>query len=159
MIGAITLTKIYQFEAVITKQIGINAAYVEFPFDVHKEFGTKGQIKVVASFDGFEYRGSLATMGHHCHIIGITQKIRSAIEKNAGDIIQVIIKQDTELRTVEIPEDLRSLLDLRPEAITLFENLSFTNKKKYIQWITSAKKIETRERRLREAIEKLMGEI
>lgn len=134
----------------------MDSAYVEIPFDVQKEFGTRGQVKVVASFEGFEYRGSLATMGHHCHIIGITQKVRLAIEKNAGDTIHVIIKKDEEPRTVEIPEDFNALLDLWPEARTLFENLSFTNRKEYVQWITSAKKIETRERRLMESIRRLI---
>lgn len=47
MIGGIVVAKIYEFDAVIIKHVGIDSAYVEFPFDVQKEFGTRGQVKVV----------------------------------------------------------------------------------------------------------------
>lgn len=151
------MAKVYEFDAVIIKQKDINSAYIEFPFDVQKEFGIRGQVKVVASFDGLEYRGSLVTMGHYCHIIGLTQKVRSAIGKNPGDSVHVIMTQDTELRMIETPEDFQTLLDLSPVARTLFDNLSFTHKKAYVEWITSAKKSETRERRLGESIEKLIN--
>ena len=72
-------------------------------------------------------------MGHYCHIIGLTQKVRSAIGKNPGDSIHVIMKQDTEQRMIETPEDFQALLDLSPVARTLFDKLSFTHKKAYVQ--------------------------
>jgi len=75
-----------------------------FSYNVEKEFGVKEQVKVHAMFDRVEYRGSLA-IGHHCHILGVTQKIRKEIGKNPGGTIHVILKQDSEPRIVEIPED------------------------------------------------------
>lgn len=50
-------------------------AYVKFPYDVKQVFGTKGIVKVVATFDGYKYRGILAKMSTECHIIGITKAI------------------------------------------------------------------------------------
>lgn len=94
-------------------------------------------------------------MGHHCHFIGLTQKVRSAIGKNPGDNVHVVIKQDVEPRTVEVPEDFKIFLDENPVVKELFEKLSFTNRKEYVQWIIGAKKQETRERRLRESIDKI----
>jgi len=47
----------------------MDAAYIEFPYDVYKEFGKRGQVEVKASFDGFEYRGSLVRMGMQSHCI------------------------------------------------------------------------------------------
>jgi hypothetical protein len=49
--------KTYEFDAEIKKQDSIDAPFVEFPYDVEKEFGVKGQVKVLATFDGCEYRG------------------------------------------------------------------------------------------------------
>ena len=57
--------KVYEFDAEIIKHEGIDGTYVEFPYAVEKEFGTRGQVKVWATFDGYEYRGSLANMGFH----------------------------------------------------------------------------------------------
>lgn len=147
--------KVYEFDSTIIQHPSLNSGYVEFPFDVEKEFGTRGQVKVIAAFDGYEYRGSLAKMGLDCHIIGLTQKVRSVIHKNPGDTVHVVIKQDVENRTVEIPKDFMDLLERNPEAKDYFNKLSYTNRKEYVLWITGAKKSETRERRLLESIEKL----
>lgn len=51
----------------------IDGAYIEFPYDVKKEFG-KGRVKVQATFDGIKYQGSLVKMKTPCHIIGEEKK-------------------------------------------------------------------------------------
>jgi hypothetical protein len=151
--------KTYEFDALIMKFDEMNAAFVEFPYDVETEFGTKRQVKVQVTFDGYSYRGSLAKMGHHCHFIGLSKEIRNAIEKNPGDIVHVILKKDEEPRTITIPEDFKALLDENPNAKEYFDSLSHSNRNYYIQWITGAKKAGTREKRLRESIEMLSSKL
>lgn len=140
--------KTYEFDAKIEKHPEMNAAYIEFPYDVEKEFGTRAQVKVKVTFDGHSYRGSLATMGYDCHWLGMTQKVRKAIGKNPGDTVHVILQKDEEPRTVEAPPQLREWLDKHPGEREFFEALSYTNRKEYVQWIMTAKKEDTRERRL-----------
>lgn len=82
----------YEFDAVIRKVPGIDGAYVEFPFDVKKEFG-KGRVKVHAWFDGFPYDGSLVRMKTPGPIIGIRKEIRAAIGKQPGDTVHVMITE------------------------------------------------------------------
>ena len=84
--------KEYKFNAVIKKVPDMDVAYIEFPYDVKEEF-VKGRVKVTAFFDGFEYNGILVKMQTPCHIIGIRKDIRKAINKQAGDTIEVIIKE------------------------------------------------------------------
>jgi hypothetical protein len=90
--------KIYGFGAVIKKVPDMDGAYVEFPYDIKKEFG-KGRIKVHATFDGEPYDGSIVNMGLKnpdgtvCHIIGIKKDIRGKIGKNPGDIVRVTVKE------------------------------------------------------------------
>jgi hypothetical protein len=134
----------YEFDATIQAHPDMDAAFVEFPFDV----GVKGQVKVVALFDGFEYRGSLAKMGYHCHLIGLNKAVRKAIGKAPGDTVHVIIRRDAAQRTVDVPEDLRKLLAKNKKAKEVFEALTYSHKKEYVDWLTSAKKEETRLRRL-----------
>lgn len=66
---------------------------------------------------------------------------------------------DYEKRTVTAPEDLKKLLLLKKnkKAQDLFEQLSFTNKKEYNFWISSAKKDETRAIRVLASIDKLLA--
>ena len=90
---------LYKFEAEIKKNPDIDATYIEIPFDVEKEFGSK-RVKVVATFDNVKYRGSIGKIGFPCYIIGITKEIRKQICKEAGDTIKVEIQKDEEIRCV-----------------------------------------------------------
>jgi len=144
------------FSATIEQNKGMDAAFVKFPFDTEKLFGTKGQVKIVATFDGIaEYRGSLANMGQECHMLGLTKEIRKKINKTFGDNVNVELTRDTQERTVVIPSDAQALLDANRDAKDFFDTLSYTNRKEYIVWIESAKKEETRTKRLAELVVKL----
>lgn len=86
------MMKKYEFDAIIQKVDDMDAAYIEFPYDVRKEFG-KGRVKVRATFDGYNYDGILVKMKTDCHIIGIRKEIRSIICKQAGDVVHVCIQE------------------------------------------------------------------
>jgi hypothetical protein len=135
----------------------MDAAFVSIPFDVEKIYGTKGQVKVKALFDGVAYRGVLANMGTGCHVILVRKDIRTAIGKKVGDTVRVEIELDTEERVVEIPEPLAKLLTKNKKAAVFFDSLSYTNRKEYAHWISGAKKEETRTKRLAATLEKLLA--
>lgn len=144
------------FEAIILQHNNINAAFVEFPFSTIDLFGKKGQVKIKAIFDEkVEYRGSLAKMGGNQHRLGITQNVRKSLGKNFGDSIKIELWEDFEERIVEIPKDVEDLFSQHKKAKENFISSSYTTKKELIRWITDAKKIETRERRKLQMIEKL----
>jgi hypothetical protein len=146
------------FTATIEKpDDGMDTAFVSIPFSVEEVYGTKGQVKVKALFDGYPYRGVLANMGTGCHLIILRKDVRKAIGKKVGDKIKVELEHDVEERKVELPADLKKALSAQPKARKFFESLSYTNKKEFAQWLTSAKKIETRENRLEQTIEKLLA--
>ena len=143
-----------KFNAEIKKIEGKDGAYIEIPFDVEEVYGAK-RVKVKATFDGVEYRGSIVKMGLPCYIIGITKEIRKKIEKEPGDIIEVTIEKDEEDRVVEIPTDFKERIELDNNIKEFWNTLSFSMQKKYVTWITSAKKEDTRNKRIDTAIEKL----
>lgn len=146
----------YKFNAIIKNHEDKDATFVEIPFDVEKEFGAK-RVKVKAYFDGAEYRGSIVKMGMPCYILGITKELRNKISKGPGDTILVEIDKDEEERIIELPEDFKNELEKNVKALEFYGGLSFSNQRKYFQWIASAKKAETREKRIQEAIAKLEG--
>ena len=90
--------ELYEFDAEIKKVSDIDGAYIEFPYDIKKEFG-KGRVKVYAEFDGEPYNGSIVNMGVKnldnsiCYIVGIRKDIRQKIKKQAGDKIMVKIQE------------------------------------------------------------------
>lgn len=146
--------KKYNFEAELKKVEGKEASYIEIPFDVEEEFGAK-RVKVKALFDGIEYRGSIVKMGLPCYIIGVTKDIRNKISKTYGDTIKVVIEKDVEDRNIEVPEKLNAMFNDNKDAHEFYESLSYSQKKKYVEWINSAKKKETFEKRINKVIKKL----
>lgn len=149
--------KEYKFDAIIIKHESLDTGYIEFPFDVYKEFGKKGQVKVKAYFDGYEYRGSLVKMGRPCHFIGLNKKVRDAINKKPGDSIHVIIVEDKDERIVEIPTDLAEAFEQNTEAFAFYNKLSFSHRKEYTEWIITARKQETRSLRVDKCISMLLN--
>ena len=146
--------KKYNFEAELKKVEGKEASYIEIPFDVEEEFDAK-RVKVKALFDGVEYRGSIVKMGLPCYIIGVTKDIRNKISKTYGDTIKVVIEKDVEDRNIEVPEKLNVMFNDNKDACEFYESLSYSQKKKYVEWINSAKKEETFDKRIKETIKKL----
>jgi Bacteriocin-protection, YdeI or OmpD-Associated len=61
-------------------------------------------------------------------------------------------------RTIEVPGELQKLLDKDKTAAAFFDSLAFTHKREYVEWIVSAKKEETKARRLETTMEKLTAQ-
>lgn len=145
-----------RFTAELRQVPGMNAAYFNLPFNPVEVYGKRHMIKVRATIDGVPYRGSLVDMGFGT-CLGVTQEIRKIIGKNPGDLVEVTLEPDLEERTIEIPEDLASVLYENTAAAQWFHSLSYTNRKEFVNWITGAKKQETREIRLAKTIELLLS--
>ena len=89
----------YEFQAKIEPVPEKGGAYVRFPYDIRREFG-KGRVKVLATFDGVPYSGSIVNMGVKnpdgsvCYIIGIRKDIREKIGKQPGDRVFVTVTEE-----------------------------------------------------------------
>ena len=89
----------YKFCAEIEPVPDKGGAYVRFPYDIRREFG-KGRVKVLATFDGVPYSGSIVNMGVKnpdgsvCYIIGIRKDIREKIGKQPGDRVFVTVTEE-----------------------------------------------------------------
>ena len=70
--------KTCRFEAQIELADG-GGAYVLFPYDVEKEFSTRGRVPVKVMFDGVSYSGSLVKYGNPLHMMPILKNIREQI--------------------------------------------------------------------------------
>ena len=145
--------KKYSFKATIQEGRG-GGAYVVVPFDVEKEFGTKGRVPVKTTLEGIPDKGTLMRMGLPQHVLGVPKAIREQVGKGVGGVISVVVWKDEEPRVVEVPPDFLKRMQ-REKLLSFFESLSFTHRKEYCRWITEAKKEETRRNRFEKAIEML----
>jgi uncharacterized protein YdeI (YjbR/CyaY-like superfamily) len=139
-------------------------------------FDYKGMMCSMASFKGhcafgfwkarliFEVdkKKTEAAMGHFGRITKIsdlpTDKVllgylKKAVELNDAGIKRPQDEKPKEKKALVIPPYFKAAVKKNKKAGATFENFSHTNKKEYLEWITEAKTEETRERRLRTAIE------
>jgi len=128
--------------------------WVVFPHDLKQLYGIGNLVPIVATFDGVEYRGVIGKMGPEPRLL-VRKDVRQRLGKREGDSVQVTVALDTQPRTIEVPRDLRDALEASPASRATFEGLSYTYQKEYVQWISSAKRQQTRQRRIAGAIEKL----
>ena len=98
--------KKYKFTAAIEEGEG-GGAYVLFPSDVEKKFGTNARVPVGATFNGVPYAGSLIKCANPQHMLGVLKSIRSQIGAHVGDKIQVEVWKDEMPRTVDVPAHFR----------------------------------------------------
>lgn len=142
----------HSFRAVIL-QGDRGGAYVEVPFDVEQVFGRK-RVPVNATIDGARYRGSVVRMGS-AYILGVLKDVRRQIGRDVGDEVDVLLTEDVQERTVDVPAELADAFAADPAARALFDGLSYTHRREYVQWITEAKRDETRRGRVTKTLEML----
>jgi Bacteriocin-protection, YdeI or OmpD-Associated/Domain of unknown function (DUF1905) len=131
-----------------------NLTLIRPPFDVKAVFG-KMRVPVCGTINGYPYRSTIAPMGGQ-YLLGVSKALREAAGVKIGDAVEVTMQLDIAERTVDVPADLAALLKQTPKAQERFDSSSYTHRKEFARWITSAKRPETRESRLKRTIEMLL---
>ena len=132
---------------------GAGALFVEVPFDVKKEFG-KARPPVKVSINGYRYRSTISVYGGK-YYLPVRRERREAAGVKAGDLVEVTIQPDTEVRRVDPPAALSAALAKNAPAKAQWEKLSYSHKKEHADANLQAKKSETRARR----VQKILGEL
>src|SRR4051794_3729580 len=109
---------------------------------------------VAATINGYTWRTTVVRMGGE-FLLGLNREVREGAKAQAGDTVEVRLELDTAPREVEVPEALAAALAGDDAARAAFEGLAYTHRKEYARWIAEAKKDETRERRVGQALEML----
>jgi hypothetical protein len=107
---------------------------------------------VVATVNGYTWRTSVARMKGE-FLVGLSREVRQNAGAEAGDEVEVALELDEAPREVEVPEALAAALAADPQASASFERMAFTHRKEYARWVAEAKRDETRQRRVEQAVE------
>lgn len=122
------------------------------------EFATQRKVPVKATYDGVPFTGSLIPYGQPQHMLHVPKAIQQQTGKSIGDQIDVELWKDESIRTLEVPESFRALLE-REGVLDFFESLSFTHRREYVRWATEAKTDATREQRLAKSVDMMRQKI
>ena len=127
------------------------AHFIRVPAAVVTALGQGKRAPVRVTLNGCTYRTRIAVYGGR-HYLGVRRGIREAAAAKAGDQLVVALQFDAELRTVDLPEVLRSAVEADAKAAAAFNKLSYTHKKELVEWVTGAKRLETQRRRMAQAM-------
>ncbi len=133
---------------------GKTATGIRVPAEVIESLGAGKRPPVSVTIKGHTYRSTIAVMGG-AYMLSVSSENRESAGVAAGDEVDIDIEVDHEPREVTVPADLADALACEEEAKRFFDGLSYTQQLLYVTWIESAKKAETRERRVTEAVAKL----
>jgi hypothetical protein len=144
------------FRVLLEKDEKSEACGFYVPFDVKEVFGGRARVPVRGSINGTPFRSTIAPM-KGCYIVPVNKQLREKANVKGGEIINVEIERDTEERIIEPTEDLAKALNETPSVKEVWEKLSYTHKKEFVQSIETAKKAETRAIRVQKTIEELLA--
>lgn len=115
-----------------------------------KAFGWK---KLKGTIDNYEVECTLMPMNKEQWFLPVKAEIRKAINKQAGDYVQVVLY--AEVQEMHTPEEFLLCLEDDPEALKNYHDLPDKEKKLYLDWIFEVNDEETQVQRMADAIDKL----
>jgi Bacteriocin-protection, YdeI or OmpD-Associated/Domain of unknown function (DUF1905) len=124
---------------------------IKLPFDPNAEWGPKDRHDVRGTIDGHTVRGPLRTVdGHYVMEMGPAW-CRDPRVAPVGTQVQVALEAEGP-QVAAMASDLAAAFDAEPEARRFFESLPTFYRKNFMRWIDSAKRPETRAKRIGETI-------
>ena len=141
-----------ELEVKLTRR-GPNGAWTHIliPFNAEEIFGRRGLIPVAGTINGHPFRSSLMPEGEGRFYLAANKAMLAGAGAKAGDTVHLVLELDKAERTAEVPAELAAALRTNPTATANFAALAYSHQKEYADWITGAKKQETRDARAQKA--------
>jgi hypothetical protein len=114
----------------------------------------KKAFPVQATINEYTWAARVSRMGGE-FLLGLNREVRAGAGVEAGDEVTVTITLDEAPREVDVPPALAHALDDDATAKARFDALAYTHRKEFASWIAEAKKDDTRERRVAQALQML----
>ncbi len=112
--------------------------------------------RVKGRIDGVPIATSLQSSGDGWYAMVVNKEVLKKLDRAAGDSVKVVMGHDESPVAVAIPAALQNALKGEPRAKAVFDRLAPSHRKAYTEWISAAKRPETRDRRVRAALQMLV---
>jgi hypothetical protein len=138
-----------RFDAVVqTEGPGV---FVEVPDGVVDALAGGRRPAVLVEINGYRYRSTPAVYGGRSYL-PLRKDVRQAAGIEPGQTVTVTIALDAEPREVDVPDDLAAALRTDPAVEAAFAALSYTHRRELVEQVESAKRGETRQRRIERTV-------
>jgi hypothetical protein len=124
---------------------------LEVPPEVVEALGGGPRPRVTITINGHSWKSRVAIMRGR-YLLGLSNANRQAAGVVTGDEVEVEVAVDAEPPVVVEPADFARALDADPVARAAYDRLAYSRKREHVLAIESAKKPETRIRRIEKAV-------
>jgi hypothetical protein len=143
------------FRAVVESARG-GGHVVEVAPDVAEKLGAKHRTRVHGTLDEAEYRSNVISMGGRL-VLGVHKATLHAAGRDTGDTVRVTMAIDAEpLPNDEVPDLLARALEMNARARSAWESMPPSHRRRYVGFITEAKREETRARRVEDSMRQII---
>lgn len=134
---------------------GATWTFLVLPPGASAKLPTRSMTTVDGTLNGHPFQATLEPDGQRSHWLKVTKAQREAAGAAVGDTVTLEIAPVEVEPEPKVPTDLREALAANPGAKAQWAGITPVARRDWIHWITSGKKAETRERRIRTACDKL----
>lgn len=135
------------FEPAETSKAG-SWAFLILPKNASAKLPARGMASVEGTINGFPFQATLEPDGQGSHWLKVTREWLNGADAEAGDIVSLEIAPVEIEPEPKVPADLREALTAAPDARTVWTDITPIARRDWIHWIISAKREETRARRI-----------
>lgn len=129
--------------------------FVLIPKPASDTFPRRGRTTIEGTIHGHPFQATLEPDGQLSHWLRVDQSLCLAAGMNAGDRVTVEMVPVVPEPEPMVPEDLAEVLLNSPAARSVWDSTTTIARVDWIHWITSAKQIKTRQKRVLNAVDML----
>lgn len=151
-------TDTIRFKAKLLRPASPKAAtwsFLVLPGTASASLPTRGMTTVEGTLGDHAFKATLEPDGKGSHWLKVTPSMRAAAGVEIGDIVSVAVTPTAEELEPRVPPDLRKALAADPVAKAAWSDITLVARRDWILWITTAKKAETRSKRIANACDML----
>ena len=130
--------------------------FLNLPKEASAKLPSRGMVSVEGTFNGLTFQATLEPDGKGGHWLKVERKLREAAGAEAGDVVSLEIVPVAEEPEPKVPAELRkALAAAHPKARAVWSDITPVARRDWIQWIESAKREETRLKRIKNGCDML----
>ena len=136
------------FRPAATAKVG-SWTFLTLPKNASAKLPSRGMTAIEGTINGVSFQAMLEPDGQKGHWLKADRKLSEAAGVEAGDVVTLEIAPAAQEPEPKVPVDLRkALAGAAPKARALWSDITPIARRDWIHWIVSAKRPETRARRI-----------
>lgn len=130
-------------------------AFLILPADASEQLPRRGRTTVEGTINGHPFQATLEPDGQLSHWLPVGRELLEAAGAAVGDVVTLELASVKKEPEPDIPADFQEALAATPEALKVWNNTTTIARVDWIHWITSAKQLKTRAKRIGDACDML----